>query len=333
MNTDPPHLSKLWNEHHAASLSSSRCSVHLWDQCILSKIYFHPEHLLLALDEVGAPLGFIHFGPGMRGTPWTALSNGGDSQVPGVGMVHALCVARGAEEDRIAGQLIAHAVGSMRSTGHARLLALGSLASSIFYLGIADGDNLMGVVESDERTHAWLRGSGFRDVADTDCWELALDAFRPPVDRHQIAIRRSCSISRILEESHPNWWISSVLGHCDQSRFHLVTHGADRTEIEILYWYPDATLRGVDSSIARLSLPPLPADESHRERLVCLIAESARQLQQERKRSIRVVTLRSDATKCMVLERLGFRVARKGREMEFASDHDAPAVPSTPGVV
>jgi hypothetical protein len=313
LNTDPPHLAKIWNEHHAAALSSSRCSLNLWDQCVLSKLYFRPEHLLLALDENDFSVGFVHFGEGMPGAP--------------IGLIHALCVIPNADELRIADQLVAHAVGVMCQAGLSRCQAIGSISSSIFYQGIADGDNLMGVLDTDTRTAGWLEQSGFRPTTESQCWDLSLDAFRPPVDRQQIAIRRTCSISRILEESHPDWWISAVLGHGDQSRFHLLAHGAERSEMEVLFWSPDATIRGVDSNISRLFLPAMVSDEIHRERLICLIAESARQLQQERKRTIRAVIAQTDNSLQIVLSRLGFRSTRRGRLMELTSGHAVGAVP------
>ncbi len=300
----------------------------LWDQCILSKLYFRPEHLLLAFDQDDIPIGFIHFGVGMPDTCWVASPNLAEGSSSSDGLIHALCIAPNPDEDRIAQQLIAHAVGCMRQAGLERCIAVGSMASTVFYLGIADGDNLMGVLHSDTRTAGWLGRSGFRNIVETECWDLALDAFRPPVDRQQIAIRRTCSISRILDESHPNWWVSTVLGHCDQSRFNLIAHGPERVEMEILFWYPDSTIRGVDSNTARLALPPIVQEETFRERLVCLIAESARQLQQERKRTIRVVTTRGDAPMHLLLNRLGFRLVRNGQEMVLPSDHAVPAAPS-----
>jgi ribosomal protein S18 acetylase RimI-like enzyme len=303
--------------------------VSLWDQCILSKLYFRTEQLLLAFDEEETALGFIHFGEGMRGTPWGLRPDEDDGSEGSLGLIHALCVVPHPKEETIANRLIAHALGSLRSAGMVRCVAVGSLASSIFYLGIADGDNLMGVLQTDTRTGRWLEEIGFRVAQSTECWDLTLDTFRPPVDRQQIAIRRSCSISRILEESHPNWWVSTVLGHCDQTRFQLIAHSPRETELEILYWYPDPTILGVDSTTARLTLPPLvQGDELARERMVCLIAESARHLQQERKRTIRIVTTQENAPMHELLRRLGFRLHRTGRGMEFPSDHPVPAAPS-----
>lgn len=99
--------------------------------------------------------------------------------------------------------------------------------------------------------------------------------------------------------------------------------------MEILYWYPDPTILGVDSATARLTLPPLvEGDELARERMVCLIAESARHLQQERKRTIRIVTTQENVPMHELLRRLGFRLHRTGRGMEFLCDQPGPTAPS-----
>ncbi|MBU6238583.1 MAG: hypothetical protein KGQ51_12220 [Planctomycetes bacterium] len=296
--------------------------MNLWDHCVLSKLFFEPEHLLLALDENDQAIGFVHFGQGMPGARWGTETLSDQDSRSSFGLIHALCVLPHGDEDRIAHQLILHAVGSMRQRGLLQCMAVGSLTSSIFYLGIAEGDNLMGVLSDDTRTSAWLKRAGFQSNAETECWDLYLDSFRPPVDRQQIAIRRTCSISRILEESHPNWWVSTVLGHCDQSRFHLLAHGPERTEMEVLFWSPDTTIRGVDSNIARMSVPQIATDETNRERMICLIAESARQLQQERKRIIRVIAMQDDAPMHILFNRLGFRMVRSGFSMELAADQE-----------
>jgi hypothetical protein len=85
--------------------------------------------------------------------------------------------------------------------------------------------------------------------------------------------------------------------------------------MEVLFWYPDATMRGIDSNTARLCLPAIPDDETGRERLICLISESARQLQQERKRTVRVVSSAQHQPTTQLLQRLGFRATSYGMVM------------------
>jgi GNAT superfamily N-acetyltransferase len=304
LNTDTPSLAHIWSDHHSAYGSSSRCNSSLWDQCILSKAYFSPDHLLLAIDPHGEAHGLIHFG--------AALAEDGKYLSGDTGMIHRLCVRPHADEDRIAKLLLERACQHLSSEGLNRCLAVGALEASSFYLGIAEGDNRMGVSAADQRLQHWLIDGRFKPHTPTECWEVSLESFRPPMDRMQISIRRACTISRVLDEYQSNWWISTVLGHCDQVRFSLVSRGPDRTEMEVMLWYPDATIRGVDSATARLKLPSIPDDEENRERLIHLIAESLRQLQTERKRAVRVVASAQNPSCTRLLQRLNFRTTDHG---------------------
>lgn len=304
LNTDTPSLAHIWSDHHSAYGSSSRCNASLWDQCILSKAYFSPDQLLLAMDGSGEVHGLIHFGP--------ALDNDGENLSGDTGMIHRLCIRPHIDEDAIAKLLLEQAHRHLMSVGLTQCLAVGALESSSFYLGIAEGDNRMGVSAADQRLQNWLIDDHFQPYIPTECWEVSLDSFRPPMDRMQISIRRACTISRVLDEYQSNWWISTVLGHCDQVRFSLVSRGPDRTEMEVMLWYPDATIRGVDSTTARLKLPSIPDDEENRERLIHLIAESLRQLQAERKRAVRVVASAQNPACTRLLQRLNFRTTDHG---------------------
>lgn len=310
LNTDTPSLAHIWSDHHSAYGSSSRCNASLWDQCILSKAYFSPDQLLLAIDANGEAHGLIHFG--------TALDEDGKNLSGDTGMIHRLCIRPHIDEDGIANLLMEKACQLLKSVGLKRCLAVGALESSSFYLGIAEGDNRMGVSAADQRLQNWLVSGRFQPCIPTECWEVSLDSFRPPMDRMQISIRRACTISRVLDEYQSNWWISTVLGHCDQVRFSLVSRGPDRTEMEVMLWYPDATIRGVDSTTARLKLPSIPEDEENRERLIHLIAESLRQLQAERKRAVRVVASAQNTACTRLLQRLNFRTTDHG--MIYARD-------------
>ncbi|MBM3964979.1 MAG: hypothetical protein FJ308_07895 [Planctomycetes bacterium] len=327
LNTDTPSLAHIWSDHHSAFGSPSRCNASLWDQCILSKAYFAPDHLLLAIDSQGEAHGLIHFG--------AALDEAGKNLSDDTGMVHRMCVRPHIEDDEIAKLLLQHACERLQAAGLKRCLAVGALESSSFYLGIAEGDNRMGVSAADQRLQNWLISGRFQPSIPTECWEVSLDSFRPPMDRMQISIRRACTISRVLDDYQSNWWISTVLGHCDQVRFSLVSRRPDRTEMEVMLWYPDATIRGVDSATARLKLPSIPDDEENRERLIHLIAESLRQLQTERKRAVRVVASVQNPACTRLLQRLNFRTTDHGMiyVRDFtdgaADDDQAIATPST----
>jgi GNAT superfamily N-acetyltransferase len=284
--------------------------VSVWDQCILSKPFFHQDELALAISPDSKTVGFVHFG---------FSSNPSGSRVSDVNsVIHKICITPSNDEDSIARALLAHALQCLRLRGATSCTALGSTERNGFYLGISDGDNLMGVVAHDTRTQRWLNQNAFMPIRPTECWELDLLSFRPPMDRTQIGIRRTCTVGRLLDEDSHQWWMSSVLGHCEQVRFNLVLRSPPKVENELMFWYPDPTISSVDPGIMRLWLPIVPQSEEARERFVYLMAESLRQLQQDRKSIVRTYASADQQATVTLLQRLGFRTVETG--LVFSQD-------------
>lgn len=310
LNTDTPVLSKIWNQHHASIDSNSTTSVSIWDAAVLSKPYFIADELILAIDPIHGPVGFVHFGfVGNRGLELLSEDHAA---------IHALCVLPGPDEDAIADFLLTNADAALASRGAKSCSALGGGERSGFYLGIADGDNLMGVLASDTKSQRWFSKAGYQPVRPTECWELDLSMFRPPMDRNQIQARRSCSVGQILDENFDDWWTSVVLGHCDQSRFHLMAKPASNIVALLKCWYPDPSILGLDSSVIRLILEEPPESVEAREQFVYLLAESLRQLQQERKRLVQAVVSAEKHRTVSLLNRLGFKSTLHGLILEKA---------------
>lgn len=304
LNTDTPFLAKLWHDHHLAFHSKSVCPISVWDQCVLGKPFFLSSGLVLATNEDRIPVGFIHFG--------FARNKDGSDTSDSSAMVHKICIAPHDQEDAIARVLIEHALGSMQEKNATSCSALGTTELNAFYLGVGEGDNLMGVIAKDTRTQRWLSQAGFSPTRPTECWELDLSSFRPPMDRTQISIRRTCTVGRLLDEDTHEWWLSSVLGHCEQIRFNLVLRSPPKVESEVMFWFPDPTILGVDSSVVRLWLPYVPESEEARERFIYLMAEALRQLQQERRRSVRTFASADQQRSITLLQRLGFHSVEHG---------------------
>ncbi|MEQ1826957.1 MAG: hypothetical protein ABL921_13465 [Pirellula sp.] len=304
LNTDTPQLARLWREHHATLCPSASCPVSVWDQCILSKPFFDQTGLAIAVNANGESVGFVHFG---------FASNPAGTRASDVnGVIHKICVTPCSDQDSIAHELLKHALQSLKSQGATGCTALGTMERHAFYLGVVEGDNLMGVVSRDTRTQLWLSQIGLAPIRPTECWELDLIHFRPPMDRTQIGIRRTCTVGRLLDEDSHQWWLSSVLGHCEQVRFNLVLRSPPRVETELMYWFPDPTITGVDSSIVRLWLTTVPQAEEARERFVYLMAESLRQLQLDRKQAVRTYASADQQPTVTLLQRLGFRSIESG---------------------
>jgi ribosomal protein S18 acetylase RimI-like enzyme len=304
LNTDTPALAKIWSAHHQSVHSHSACSTVVWDSCILSKPYFFADDLAIAIDDLGYAIGFVHFG--------FVGEESSQSMSKEHCAIHKICVLPSADEDAIARLLLAHAIHAMTARGAIVCTGLGAGGIGGFYQGIADGDNLMGVVASDTKSQKWLHDAGFVPHRPTECWELDLASFRPPMDRLQIQTRRTCTIGRMLDEDYEHWWTSAVLGHCEQTRFHLMLKSPPSLGGVLMCWYPDPTLVGLDSSLVRMILPDVPAGEESREQFLYLVAESMRQLQQDKKRKVTSVASADQQQTITLLQRLGFRSVEHG---------------------
>ena len=329
LNTDTPALSKIWALHcqsshsvssttapggstsnssclpshrelHSRELQSRglECKPAVWDACIFSKSYFNADELLLAISDSGEPVGFIHFGVvPVRNHPGRTS----------VGSIHRLCVAPSSNEGEVASLLINQAVERLHSQGASACQGLGCGEDSVFYLGIAEGDNSMGILAQDQRSQDWFHLAGFAPICPTECWELELASFRPPMDRMQIQVRRNCTIGRMLEEDYDDWLESTILGHCEQLRFHLMVKSPPALAGILSCWFPDPEVADVDGGVVRIRLPEVPSTETDRERFVYLLSESLRQLQQDRKRIVRAVASAQKQQTITLLQRLGFR--------------------------
>lgn len=302
-NTDTLSLSKIWEAHHKAYGSKSQCLPFVFDQCVLSKPYFRYSELQLAIDEVsGEASGWIHFGRNPE-----AKGIGHDSLI-----IHRLCVVPGDDESLIASQLLEVAMREGRSNEQTHCCGLGAFDESIYYHGVAEGDGLLGVDSNDVRLHAWMRQAGFEPYRATECRELVVSRFRPPMDRVQMGIHRTSTVSRIIEQDRPNWWENVIFGHCERIVYQLTCGAPNRAELQLTVWYPEMSLPGIDPGIARLTLPTIEDNDLRTEQWVYLISESLRQLQLERKQVVHVVIDPQDAIHSRILHRLGFKTKLHG---------------------
>ena len=309
LNVDTPLLAKIWHLHHAAYGSKSDCTVMAWDQAVLAKPYFHNDDLLIAEDPDEGVVGFLHMGSNPE-----AGSIGKEA-----GIVHRLCVRPGQDEDAIAKDLLSQCNRRMGTIGLDRCIGLGAFHDSIFYIGIAEGDGFLGVNSKDVRLIRWMQNHAFLPLQATECWELSLASFKPPMDRNQINVHRNTLVSRILGNSQSPWWQSVVFGHCDMSSFQLVTKTKPTLELRVDIWTPEVFVPGVESWIARFIIPEIssqtPGQEMLVEHWVCLLSECLRLLLTERKQLVQVVIDPSCAPHVQILHRLGFKSKLHGMLM------------------
>jgi hypothetical protein len=309
-------------------------SIH-FESCVLSKPFFIADDLLIIEDEE-QPIGFAHVAYG-------ANSNY-DAVDLNAGILAACYIAPCANEDLAADLLLTEALKRFDAVGCPSVISIGAEWRNAFYIGIAPGDALMGVPARDWRLQQWLVAGGFHPMRPTEVWELDLNSFRAPMDRGQIAVKRTASVGKVLDDADSNWWHAVTMGHTEQISFQLFSRMQSNYIEEASLWYTDPVISGLRSHIARLWLVPLaishpptenlaekkphadsqPAttaisrEQQCRERTeandrrVYLLSETMRQLQLERFSTVRTVASADQQQSISILQRLGFHSVEPG---------------------
>lgn len=303
LNTDIPMLAQIWRDHHQAVGLDCACVSNVWEYCILNKPFFDPESLWI-VEYAGEAIGFLHATLGS--------TEDGSDVGRAWGLVNALCVRPHPEEERAVDWLLEAVDRYWLAHGCSLCLATSSPHHQAFYLGIAHGDGLLGVPVEDLRLRGWLGKRGWEAAYPNEWWEIDLTHFRPPMDRQQIQIRRQCQVSRLLDAPPKPWWEASAWGHAEELRFQLQARQAPLEVMELTFWQPDPTIYGLGSRATLLSMPPLPGSSLGMDRMGFLLAESLRQLQQERVGCVRVVVDMERSPCVQILQRLGFRSIGSG---------------------
>jgi GNAT superfamily N-acetyltransferase len=294
---------QIWNRHYRECRAPVEVLHGVFDACVLSKPFFRADEFLI-FEKDGEPVGFLHLGYG-----GSSDGHDRDSQRP---LICALCVEPHPQEDEIADALLETALSRLKAAGASNVIAIGSPMQYSFYLGMAPGDGLMGVVARDIRLQRWLTKQSFEPIRPTECWEVDLGSFRPPMDRSQFSLRRSTSVVRVLDEQHRSWWDAVVLGHTEQIRFQLLSRADSSISDSAQFWFIDTSFAGIASNTARLWISDFPEDPEARDRMTYLLAEAFRQLQSERFTTIRAIATPDQASSVAIFQRLGFRSVEPG---------------------
>jgi hypothetical protein len=106
-----------------------------------------------------------------------------------------------------------------------------------------------------------------------------LAGFRPPVDRHQMQVRRRFKVAGPSDVLPDNWWDASVWAVHEWSRFDLVLPGGGEPIISATFWDVDPLARswGVQTvGLVRLDDTPEAREQGLS---IYLLAEALRQYQ------------------------------------------------------
>ena len=175
-NGDPPALVRIWGSAPAFRGWAQALTVDLFDDLVLSKPYFDPAGLIVAVED-DQPVGFVHagFGPSQE-------KNSLDFRR---GVISMLAVQSRPDEDEVAAKLLEAAETYLHEKKSELIIAIGAWSDCPFYLGLYGGSHLPGVLDADEQRQRYFTRAAYQQVDSVRLYERDLSDFRPLVDRNQ----------------------------------------------------------------------------------------------------------------------------------------------------
>jgi len=210
-NDDLPQLVQVWLKHFAASGIESRLTPALFEQAILNRTYFDPERLIVAV-EAEQPVGLA---------AWLSVPGKASEAV-----VPAICAMPGEGADSVGLMLLTECETAARQAGFAILLGGSDPSHETGYTGLTPLGPGEGIADADRAAASWFMQRAFAPRNRIARYSVTLDQFRPPVDRMQMQLRRSTTVSS-LRSVPENLRLAAALSHIDVERYSTVTRGGE----------------------------------------------------------------------------------------------------------
>ncbi len=301
-NDDPPRLADVWRSADLGPAAMQPMTSALLEACVFSKPYFEREGLIVAMEGDRA-VGFAHaaFGP-----------NKDRSAVERrVGTTLLVAVVPHERQEWIGDELLKRCEDYLRQRGAEVLLGGGSFELRSFYLGLYGGSDLPGVLDSSVAMRGVFERAGYEVADQIAVLRRTLAGFRPPVNRLQLAIRRTTVLRVIDEPTRRTWWEAATTTGIALRRYELRNH-AEEVLGSASFWdmQPLATAWGVQA--AGLMEVAIEGERRRQGLAHYLVAEAMHDLEQEGVTIVETHASRSNTPAMKLFEKLGFEVAEFG---------------------
>ena len=215
-NTDPPALADVWNESHPARSAYPLRTPALLERWVLSKPYFDPDGLIVAVDESdnGKVVGYILAGFGPN-EDLTALDRTN-------GVICSLAVRPDARRHRVASQLVHKAEEYLTSHGSTVLRAGPRWPYCPFGFGLYGGTNCPGFLASDTGADPFFRSLGYEPAGTTLVFHKKLDAPISIADGRFGLLRKRYDTQVLRAAGVPSWWHDCVWGTLEPVEFRML---------------------------------------------------------------------------------------------------------------
>ncbi len=205
-NADLPALARLWTEHFQSQglPFTAAVSAIIFEQAVMSRLFFEPEGFLVATDRQGSPSGFAH---------WLANPHDPDS-----GNIVALCLLPEIDPGPVGAALLTACEAAMREAG--KTTAWGGATQSDWtgYAGLPPLGPGEGILDADRRAVALFQQAGYAPQRRLTRYQIELAGYRPPVDRALMSLRRSTAVETGMHLP-AQWRRAAAFSHVDIERF------------------------------------------------------------------------------------------------------------------
>lgn len=280
-------------------------AVTLLEAQVFAKPYFQPKNLLIAEME-GKLAGMAHL---VLGGP--LLGEDLRSEIANLPIVLAANIPEAAE---VEDALVQAAEAIVRETSATSMLLGGTADPGPFYFGLAKGSCNRGALVSDTRMIDLAARHGFDHSQSWRVFSRTLRGFRPPVDRNQIAARRSLNVMREDDPPYQSYRDACIYMHQHLTRYSLVQkqNSEELVHLTVVQMEAFSHLRGVRMS-GIVDMNSLDACTEVQAQF--FLAETLRQMTEEGTAVVETQVATDNAALTQVVETLGFEAIDELRLM------------------
>ena len=297
LNCDPPAIAALWCNQPSRRGIARRVTTGLLEQLVISKLYFDPEGLIVAVDESGL-VGFVHAGFG-----------------PNEDFTCMLMVAPHVDRQAVAGELLSRSEDYLRGRGSKVLYAGAIYPLNPFYLGLYGGSELPGVLESDTEALEVYSRAGYEEIDRCVVLQRELQGFRPMVDRRQLKLKREYRIQVDSSALAANWWDACSNGCIERTRFDIRPADGGPRCGGLSYWSVEPLGSSWGIHLAGLSQVEVVRGMRELGLATYLNGEVLRQLQLAGARVVEAQTMKDNTMALGLYRKLGFQQVDHGLVM------------------
>lgn len=304
VNTDPPHILRLWHECQLGRGAATGLRCDEFDELVFAQTYFDPAGLIVAVSD-SKIVGFVHAGFGANeDRSWLS-----DEQ----GVICAIMVHPSMRNQGIGRELIRRGEVYLRERGSKTIYAGPAEPRDPFYCGIYGGSQSAGFLHSDAAAEPFLTRLGYEATEEHIVFQRGLGVgSADPVGVRLVNVRRTTRLTVLNQEPKSLWW-QTRYGRLDAMHLALIprTGGAPLARVSVvgLDRYVDAwQTRGI-------GLMSLYVTEANRKKGYgqALLVEVCRRVRDDMVQLAEAHASKADAAAIAVLESAGFRAIDSGR--------------------